>query len=134
MSGHPTSLTREYSRSLALEAGFSDAGVVALPHAEEKRDAQRFEEWVRAGRAGTMHYLERTAESGELGAVARGGAVSVGAVGGGVLCALRQRASAIDCAGECRMRDGLRAMRGRAGAMKRVRGGPAIITKFCSSG
>ena len=65
MSGHPTSLTREYSRSLALEAGFSDAGVVALPHAEEKRDAQRFMEWVRAGRAGTMHYLERTAESGE---------------------------------------------------------------------
>jgi epoxyqueuosine reductase len=33
---------------------------VALPHAHEERDAARFEEWVRAGRAGTMQYMERT--------------------------------------------------------------------------
>jgi epoxyqueuosine reductase len=30
------------------------------------RDAERFEEWVRAGRAGSMHYLERTDEQGRL--------------------------------------------------------------------
>jgi epoxyqueuosine reductase len=65
-SSHPATLTRDHARSLALEAGFSDAGVVALPHAADARDAQRFEEWVRAGRAGTMRYLERAAESGEL--------------------------------------------------------------------
>jgi epoxyqueuosine reductase len=43
-----------------LEAGFNEAGLVALPHANEERDAARYEEWVRAGRAGTMRYLERT--------------------------------------------------------------------------
>lgn len=59
-------LTREGIRSFALEAGFSDAGMVALPHAYEERDAQRFKEWLRAGRAGTMQYLKRTAENGEL--------------------------------------------------------------------
>ena len=59
-------LTRELVRSLALEAGCTEAGVVALPHTNQERDAARFEEWVRAGRAGTMHYLERTDESGRL--------------------------------------------------------------------
>lgn len=54
------------ARSLALEAGFSEAGVVALPYAAETRDADRFEEWIKAGRAGTMRYLERTAEDGRL--------------------------------------------------------------------
>ena len=54
------------ARGLAVEAGFSEAGVVALPHAAETRDASRFEEWVRAGRAGTMRYLERAAEDGRL--------------------------------------------------------------------
>ncbi len=39
---------------------------MALPYASEERDAGRFEEWVRAGRAGTMRYLERTTEAGEL--------------------------------------------------------------------
>jgi epoxyqueuosine reductase len=53
-------------RAWALEAGFAEAGLVALPHAAEARDADRYEEWVRAGHAGTMHYLERTDESGEL--------------------------------------------------------------------
>jgi epoxyqueuosine reductase len=52
--------SRAQARALALEAGFSEAGLVALPHANEERDAARFEEWVRAGRAGTMRYLERT--------------------------------------------------------------------------
>ncbi len=59
-------LRRDEVRRLALEAGFADAGVVALPHAEAGRDAERFEEWVDAGRAGTMHYLSRRNEGGEL--------------------------------------------------------------------
>jgi epoxyqueuosine reductase len=52
-------LSREQVRKLALEAGFAEAGLVALPHANQERDAVRFEEWVRRGRAGTMRYLER---------------------------------------------------------------------------
>jgi epoxyqueuosine reductase len=60
MPGLPACLSREHARTLALEAGFTEAGLVALPHANQERDAARFEEWVRAGRAGTMRYLERT--------------------------------------------------------------------------
>ena len=52
-------------REFALEAGFDEAGLVALPYADEGQDADRFEEWVRDGRAGTMGYLKRTGE-GEL--------------------------------------------------------------------
>ncbi len=51
---------------LALEAGFTEAGVVALPHADHARDARRFEEWMHAGRSGMMHYLRRTTEDGRL--------------------------------------------------------------------
>jgi epoxyqueuosine reductase len=56
----------ELVRSLALEAGFSETGLVALPHATEEREADRFEQWVREGRAGTMQYLERRREDGRL--------------------------------------------------------------------
>jgi epoxyqueuosine reductase len=59
-------LSRELVRALALEAGFTEAGLVAFPHANQDRDAKRFEEWVKAGRAGTMRYLERTGEDGRL--------------------------------------------------------------------
>jgi epoxyqueuosine reductase len=59
-------LSREEVRGWALEAGFAEAGVVALPHAGEARDAERFEAWVGAGRAGTMKYLERSGEDGQL--------------------------------------------------------------------
>jgi epoxyqueuosine reductase len=59
-------LSGEWVRMFALEAGFAEAGVVALPHEAEARDAARFEEWVRAGRAGTMRYLARTVENGEF--------------------------------------------------------------------
>jgi epoxyqueuosine reductase len=59
-------VNRELVRTLVLEAGFADAGVVALPYANQERDAVRFEDWVRAGRAGTMSYLERTDEDGRL--------------------------------------------------------------------
>ena len=53
-------------RALALEAGFAEAGLVAIPYATEERDAGRFAAWVRDGRAGTMQYLKRTAEDGRL--------------------------------------------------------------------
>jgi epoxyqueuosine reductase len=53
------------ARSRALEAGFSEAGLVALPYARAERDATRFEAWVEAGHAGTMAYLKRTAEDGK---------------------------------------------------------------------
>ncbi len=53
-------------RGWALEAGFAEAGVVALPYKEAERDAERFEAWVRAGRAGTMQYLKRRGEDGNL--------------------------------------------------------------------
>jgi epoxyqueuosine reductase len=54
-----SNLSRERVRVMALEAGFTDAGLVGLPHANQERDATRFEEWVQAGRAGSMSYLER---------------------------------------------------------------------------
>jgi epoxyqueuosine reductase len=53
-------------RGLALEAGFAEAGLVALPYASQERDAARYEEWVRAGRAGSMSYLERSGDDGRL--------------------------------------------------------------------
>ncbi|MGO9318129.1 MAG: tRNA epoxyqueuosine(34) reductase QueG [Terracidiphilus sp.] len=65
-TGLPACLSWELVRALALEAGFDEAGVVALPHANQERDAERFEEWVQAGHAGTMRYLERRDEAGQL--------------------------------------------------------------------
>jgi epoxyqueuosine reductase len=65
VNGSPA-LVRERARALALEAGFTEAGVVGLPHAADRRDGTRFEHWVRDGRAGTMRYLERVDESGQL--------------------------------------------------------------------
>jgi len=56
-------VNREKIRALAFEAGFTEAGLVALPAANEERDAARFEDWVRAGFAGSMGYLTRR-ESG----------------------------------------------------------------------
>ncbi len=75
--GHPPSkpeantaaapgLNRELVRALALDAGFAEAGLVEIPHASQERDAARYEEWVRAGRAGSMSYLERTGDDGRL--------------------------------------------------------------------
>jgi epoxyqueuosine reductase len=61
-----STLARAHARALARDAGFSEAGLVALPYAEEIRDAARFEQWIGAGRAGTMRYLERVAENGRL--------------------------------------------------------------------
>jgi len=64
-SKSPSGVSRERVRALALEAGFAEAGLVALPHANQERDAARFEEWVRVGHAGTMRYLERTEAGAE---------------------------------------------------------------------
>ncbi len=61
-----SSLVRDDVRALALAAGFNEAGVVALPYAAEERDARRFTSWMRAGRAGTMRYLQRTTDEGQL--------------------------------------------------------------------
>jgi epoxyqueuosine reductase len=53
-------------RELALEAGFAESGMVALPHIHETRDAERYKSWVRAGHAGSMSYLRRADPQGEL--------------------------------------------------------------------
>jgi epoxyqueuosine reductase len=53
-------------RELALESGFAESGMVALPHIHETRDAERYKSWVNAGRAGAMGYLGRSDEQGEL--------------------------------------------------------------------
>jgi epoxyqueuosine reductase len=59
-------LSRELVRALALGAGFAEAGLTALPYANQERNAERFEEWARRDRAGTMNYLKRTDEAGRL--------------------------------------------------------------------
>jgi epoxyqueuosine reductase len=56
----------EATYALARECGFTNAGVVALPYPEESRDADRFTKWIDEGHAGTMQYLQRSNESGEL--------------------------------------------------------------------
>ena len=59
-------LTRNQVRALAIDAGFSDAGVVALPHTNDERDAERFTHWIQSGRSGSMKYLARTNEEQQL--------------------------------------------------------------------
>ena len=59
-------VVRDAAREVALAAGFTEAGLVAIPYAAEERDAERFAAWVRSGRAGTMQYLKRTGEDGRL--------------------------------------------------------------------
>ena len=75
-------LDREHVRAWAREAGFAEAGIVAIPYADEERDAGRFEEWVKAGRAGTMNYLKRTGMSREQDA-GRASGLSAGPGPGG---------------------------------------------------
>ena len=62
----PSALDLAQVQALAVDLGFAEAGVVALPHADEERDAERFEEWLSAGHAGTMHYLARADDDGRL--------------------------------------------------------------------
>ncbi len=60
------SLNAAQARSWALEAGFTEAGLVSLPYNAAERDAGRFEQWIAAGTAGSMQYLERRSEEGQL--------------------------------------------------------------------
>ena len=64
--GTGSRLSPEALRIIALEACFAEAGTVGLPHPEEVRDANRFAQWITSGRGGTMAYLKRTNENGEL--------------------------------------------------------------------
>jgi epoxyqueuosine reductase len=66
LDSEATSLSSENVFALAKDCGFTTAGLVALPHAEESRDAIRFTSWIAEGHSGTMQYLERVNESGEL--------------------------------------------------------------------
>lgn len=59
-------LSQTRARVWAQQAGFAEAGVVALPHVAGERDAARFTEWIAAGRAGAMEYLERRDGDGQL--------------------------------------------------------------------
>jgi epoxyqueuosine reductase len=65
-TGAGPGLNAAQTRSWALEAGFTEAGVVRLPYGSTERDAGRFEEWIAAGTAGSMHYLERRNDGGQL--------------------------------------------------------------------
>lgn len=59
-------LSQASIRELARRAGFIEAGIAALPYADTARDAARFERFVAAGHAGTMEYLARRNDAGEL--------------------------------------------------------------------
>jgi epoxyqueuosine reductase len=59
-------LNAAQARSWALEAGFTEAGLVPLPYSAAERDAERFEQWIAAGTAGSMRYLERRSDKGQL--------------------------------------------------------------------
>lgn len=59
-------LTQDAIRSLARDAGFVEAGVIGLPYAGSERDAERFTRFIEEGRSGSMQYLARRNERGEL--------------------------------------------------------------------
>ena len=59
-------LGSDTAQKLAKACGFTVAGLVALPHSEESRDANRFASWIADGHAATMQYLSRVHDSGEL--------------------------------------------------------------------
>jgi epoxyqueuosine reductase len=56
----------EHVRTLSLQAGFTESALLPLPYAEELQDAARFTDWIHDGRFGSMKYLARTNESGQL--------------------------------------------------------------------
>ena len=59
-------LTQSVVRTLAMQAGFLEAGAVSLPHPDSARDAQRFEQFIQSGFAGSMQYLARRNDEGAL--------------------------------------------------------------------
>jgi epoxyqueuosine reductase len=58
--------TQSAVRALAVAAGFTEAGIVSLPYPETDRDAGRFSEFINLERSGTMDYLARRNETGDL--------------------------------------------------------------------
>ncbi|MGH9590874.1 MAG: tRNA epoxyqueuosine(34) reductase QueG [Terracidiphilus sp.] len=60
------SLNANRARALALDCGFTEAGLVSIPYAAGERDASRFESWIHAGHAGAMQYLQRTTGDAQL--------------------------------------------------------------------
>ena len=65
-SSNPVTLSSSHLRALALAYGFTEAGLVSLPHANATRDASRFSAWIGEGKAGSMNYLARTSETQQL--------------------------------------------------------------------
>ena len=62
-------LPRQLVESLARDAGFSAAGIAAVPEPgspEDRSERARFDTWVDEGRAGEMDYLKRRDEAGAL--------------------------------------------------------------------
>lgn len=62
-------ISQKLVETLAREAGFSTAGIAAVPapgSAEDEAERSRFAEWVDDGRAGEMDYLKRRDEAGAL--------------------------------------------------------------------
>jgi epoxyqueuosine reductase len=62
-------LTQSLIDTLAREAGFTAAGIAAIPAPDDPESGQerrRFEDWIASGAAGEMDYLKRRNESGEL--------------------------------------------------------------------
>ncbi|MGA7315079.1 MAG: tRNA epoxyqueuosine(34) reductase QueG [Silvibacterium sp.] len=61
--------TQPFVDALAKDAGFTLAGVAAIPPpgtSESREERRRFEDWIASGSAGEMDYLKRRNENGEL--------------------------------------------------------------------
>lgn len=67
-ASEPAVSLREWVQERAIEAGFDIAGIAAVSSTSQQGivDAERFAEWVDAGRAGEMEYLKRRNEHGVL--------------------------------------------------------------------
>jgi epoxyqueuosine reductase len=65
-NGTASVLSQTAIHTLAVGAGFTEAGIVALPYPETDRDAGRFSEFIDRERAGSMDYLARRNETGDL--------------------------------------------------------------------
>ena len=62
-------LTQSIVDDLAREAGFTAAGIAAIPGPstpESTEERRRFEDWIASGAAGEMEYLKRRNEAGDL--------------------------------------------------------------------
>ena len=85
----------QWIRERALEAGFDAAGVAAVSASDSEEgcvDAERFAEWVDAGRAAEMEYLKRRDEQGVL--LRSGVQVAMPWARSVIVCALNYNAAA----------------------------------------